>query len=58
VAVTQSIQAVYVNKDSGIFHRRNCPKIAHLLVGKELIEFPSPEEASKAGNSPCEACKP
>lgn len=55
---TAQTNTVYATKDSGIFHRRSCSKIAHLLVGKELIEFSSPEAALKAGGSPCDACKP
>lgn len=49
---------IFHRKDSRVFHRRNCSKIAHLLEGKELTEFSSPEEALKAGGSPCDACKP
>ncbi|MDO8137542.1 MAG: hypothetical protein Q6354_07860 [Candidatus Brocadiales bacterium] len=54
---TPKISKAYAPKDSGIFHHRNCPKIAHLLVGKELIEFSSPEEVLRAGGRPCEVCQ-
>lgn len=55
--VPAKISKAYATKDSGFIHHRNCPKIAHLLVGKELIEFTSLEEALQAGGKSCETCK-
>ena len=49
---------VYAINNSNIFHRRNCSRIAHLLVGKELIEISSAEEAVKGGGLPCNTCRP
>jgi len=55
--VPAKISKAYATKDSGFIHHRNCPKIAHLLVGKELIEFTSLEEALQSGGKSCETCK-
>jgi len=47
--------SVFANKDSNVFHKRNCPK---LDTKDDLVEFGSPQEASKAGGLPCNYCNP
>ncbi len=47
--------SVFTNKDSNVFHKRNCPK---LDTKDDLVEFGSPQEASKAGGLPCNYCNP
>lgn len=45
---------VYTTRYSKIYHRAGCPE----LGAEELVEFKSPEEASTAGASACQRCKP
>lgn len=53
-AVSSSSYAVFTNKNSRIYHKRNCSK----LNSSNLVKFYSPQEARNSGGKPCKDCNP
>lgn len=40
-----------------VFHREDC-LYCNVIKPEDRVEFPSPQEAIKAGYAPCKICKP
>ena len=47
--------SVFATKDSNVYHRRNC---SWFDTTKDLVEFPSSQQARNDGGVPCKYCNP
>jgi len=56
-AATPTSEGYVASKNSGVFHRPDC-KSAAKISAKNLIHYPTRDEAIQAGKKPCHECNP